>query len=102
MPLLLADLPADVVQHILVRLTLAHHIARIAPTCKVVSVAARNAIKVRQFSGEVVTLAGHTDWVQSVAARPDGRIITASIDRLRFVSGSYDKTARIAHHGLAA
>jgi len=40
-PLLLADLPADVVQHILVRLTLAHHIARAAPTCKVVSVAAR-------------------------------------------------------------
>ena len=52
--LLLADLPADVVQHILVRLTLAHHIARTAPTCHVVSVAARNAIKVRQFSSEVV------------------------------------------------
>ena len=28
-----------------------------------------------------------------VALLPDG---------LRFVSGSYDKTARIAHHGLAA
>ena len=54
------DLPADVVEHIVVRLTLAHHIARIAPTCKVVSVAARNAIRVRQFSGEVMTLAGHT------------------------------------------
>ena len=57
-PTLLADLPADVVQHILGRLTLAHHIARIAPTCKVVSVAARNAMKVRKFSGEVVTLVG--------------------------------------------
>ena len=55
-PKLLADLPADLVQHILGRLTLAHHIARIAPTCKVVSVAARNVIKVRKFSGEVVTL----------------------------------------------
>ena len=54
---LLTDLPADVVQHIVVRLTLAHHIARLAPTCKVVSVAVRNAIKVRQFSSEVVTLA---------------------------------------------
>ena len=49
----LLDLPSDVVEHIVVRLTLAHHIARIAPTCKVVSVAARNAIKVRKFSGEV-------------------------------------------------
>ena len=59
MPKLLTDLPADVVQHILVRMTLAHHIARAAPTCKVVSVAAGNAIKVRRFSSEVVTLAGH-------------------------------------------
>ena len=54
-PKLLADLPADVVQHILGRLTLAHHIARAAPTCKVVSVAAGNAFKVRPFSGEVVS-----------------------------------------------
>ena len=56
MPKLLTDLPADMVQHILVRLALAHHIARAAPTCKVASVAARNAFKVRPFSGEVVTL----------------------------------------------
>ena len=52
MPKLLTDLPADVVQHIVVRLTLAHHIGRAAPTCHVVSVAARNAIKLRQFSSE--------------------------------------------------
>ncbi len=92
-PKLLADLPADVVQHILGRLTLAHHIARIAPTCKVVSVAARNAIRVRQFSSEVVTLAGpHTHKVLYLALLPDG---------LRFVSGSDDGTTRIAHHGLA-
>ena len=44
-PKLLIDLPADVVEHIVVRIQLAHHIARAAPTCKVVSVAARNAIK---------------------------------------------------------
>ena len=50
MPKLLTDLPADVVQHILVRLTLAHNIARTAPTCKVVSVAVRNAFTVRPFS----------------------------------------------------
>ena len=121
-PLLLADLPADVVQHILVRLTLAHHIARTAPTCKVVSVAARNAIKVRRFSSEVVTLAGHADGVECVAAAPDGRVITGSSDNTvmvwrdgvwertvqapyvnamavpggaRFVSVSFDRTAKL-------
>ena len=49
---LLTDLPADVVQHIVVRLTLAHHMGRAAPTCKVVSVAVRNAVKVRPFSSQ--------------------------------------------------
>ena len=67
---LLTDLPLDVVQHIVVRLTLAHHIARTAPTCKVVSVAARNAIKVRRFSSEVVTLAGHTGLVRAPSRTP--------------------------------
>ena len=46
-PILLTDLPLELVEHILVRLTLAHHIARAAPTCKVVSVAARNAFTAR-------------------------------------------------------
>ena len=67
-PLLLADLPADLVQHIVVRLTLAHDIARTAPTCKVASVAAREAFMVRPFSGEVVTLAD----AHCVATAPDG------------------------------
>ena len=79
-PKLLIDLPADMVQHIVVRLTLAHDIARAAPSCSVVSVAARNAFKVRPFSGEVVTLAAHTHWVMGVAATQDGRIITCSED----------------------
>ena len=35
MPKLLTDLPADVVQHIVVCLTLAHHIARAAPTWRI-------------------------------------------------------------------
>ena len=52
--MLLTDLPADVVQHILLRIQLAHHIARAAPSCHVVSVAARNAIKVRKFSSAIV------------------------------------------------
>ena len=57
--LLLIDLPADVVQHIVVRLTLAHHIARAAPTCTVVSVAARNAIRARRkrFQPEAIRVA---------------------------------------------
>ena len=130
-PKLLTDLPADVVQHILARLTLAHHIGRAAPTCHVVSVAARNALKALQFSGEIVTLAGHPVWVMCVATAPDGRVVTGCIDGtikvwrdgacertieahahyvtavavlpggVRFVSGSADNTARVAYHGLA-
>ena len=76
---LLTDLPADVVGHIVARLALAFHIARAAPTCKVVSAAARNAIRARGFSSEVVTLAGHTQMVNCVAA-PEGRIVTGSWD----------------------
>ena len=57
MPKLITDLPADVVQHIVVRLTLAHHMGRAAPSCKVVSVAVRNAMKLRPFSSVVVTRA---------------------------------------------
>jgi WD40 repeat protein len=119
---LLTDLPSDVVQHILVRMTLAHHIARTAPTCKVVSVAVRNAIRVRKFSSEVV-IAGHD--VLCAAAAPYGRIVTGSSNNTvkmwrdgvcertiaahsqwveavavlpggaRFVSGSWDGTARL-------
>ena len=128
---MLTDLPADVVQHIVVRLTLAHHIARIAPTSHVISVAARNAIKVRKFSSEVVTLVGHDGTVHSVVMAPDGRVLTGSYDNnvkvwrdgacectiqahtgivyavavlpggARFVSGSCDTTACIVEHGLA-
>ena len=38
------------------------------------------------------TFTHHTDTVRCLALLPDG---------LRFVSGSEDKTARIAYHGLA-
>ena len=85
----LPELPEEVWQHIVARFTLAHHIGRAAPTCKAVSVAARNAIRVRGFSGEVVTLDGHTGRVMSVAATPGGRIIT----------GSYDKTVKVWRDG---
>ena len=100
---LLTDLPTDVVEHIVVRLTLAHHIARIAPTCKVVSVAARNAIRVRQFSSEVVTLAGHTDSVLRTFTHHTDMVTSLALlpDGLRFVSCSWDDTACIVEHGLA-
>ena len=53
----LTELPAELLQHIAVRIQLAHHIARAAPTCRVISVAARTVLtKERPFSGEVVTL----------------------------------------------
>ena len=41
MALVLTDLPAELLQHIAVRIQLAYHIARAAPTCRVISVAAR-------------------------------------------------------------
>ena len=66
----LTALPEDVLQHIVNFIPLAHHIARKATTCKAISVAVRNAIKARKFSTEVVTLAGHTDAVRSVAVAP--------------------------------
>ena len=76
----LTALPEDVLQYIVGRIPLAHHIARKAPTCRVISVAVRNALRARQFSTEVVTLAGHTGTVEGVAAVPDGRVITGSSD----------------------
>jgi WD40 repeat protein len=128
---LLTDLPADVVGHIVARLALAFHVARAAPTCKVVSVAARNAIRARGFSSAVVTLAGHDSTVNCVAAADDGHVLTGSWDDTvkvwrgdelvrtieahaelvkavavlpggaRFISGSDDKTAKLFTFGGA-
>ena len=75
----LLELPADVLSLVLYQLPLAHDIALTGRTCRTLCEAAKLALKLRPFSGEVVTL-------------PDG---------LRFVSGSADKTARIRYHGLA-
>ena len=128
---LLCRLPTDALGLVLYQLTLAHDIAAVAPTCHALCDAAKLAQKARPFSSEVVTLAGHTGLVISVAAAPDGRIITGSYDRSlkiwrdgvcvrtiqahdryidcvamlpvgeRFLSGSADKTARIVEIGLA-
>ena len=75
-------MPTDVVQYILARIQLVHHIGRAAPTCRVISVAARNARKVRPFSRKVVTLAGHGFGVNCVAAAPDGRYVIGSEDSI--------------------
>ena len=74
----LLELPADVLGLVLYQLPLAHDIAAVAPTCRALCDAAKLALKLRPFSGEVVTLAGHTHTVTCVAAAPDGRIITGS------------------------
>jgi WD40 repeat protein len=85
----LLELPADVLALVLYQLTLAHDIAAVAPTCHALCDAAKLALKLRPFSGEVVTLAGHNDLVHGVAATPDGRIIT----------GSYDRTVKVWRDG---
>ena len=73
-------LPADALGLVLYQLTLAHDIASVAPTCRALDAAAKLALKLRPFSGEVVTLAGHTEDVVAVQAAPDGRIITSAWD----------------------
>ena len=84
-------LPADALGLVLYQLTLAHDIAAVAPTCRVVCDAAKLAMKLRPFSGEVVTLAGHTGTVRCVAALA-GHIIT----------GSNDATLKIWRDGACA
>ena len=55
------DLPAEVVQLILIHIP-THYIALLAPTCRALSVAARNAQRANRhwFSGTIVTLGGYT------------------------------------------
>ena len=72
----LIKLPADVLGLVLYQLRLAHDIAAVAPTCHVLCDAAKLALKARPFSSEVLTLAGHGNTVFSVAAAPDGRVVT--------------------------
>ena len=124
----LLELPADVLGLVLYQLPLAHDIAAVAPTCRTLCDAAKIALKLRPFSGEVVTLAGHDGTVNCMVAAPDGRIITGSRDRTikvwrdgacertiqahsawvnavvlpggaRFVSGSSDGTAKLYTFG---
>ena len=86
-PKQLTDLPTDAIGLILTRLTLAHDIAAVAPTCHALSVAVGHAFAVRPFSGEVVTCYGRAERrgaeppdVQSVAVTRDSHILTCSSD----------------------
>ena len=72
----LIELPTDALGLVLYQLTLAHDIAAVAPTCHALCDAVKLAMKLRPFSGEVVTLAGQTECVNCVAAAPNGRVIT--------------------------
>ena len=99
--LLLTDLPTDALGLVLFRLTLAHDIAAVAPTCSQLSLAMPEDfpafdMTVKLFNvndGAVLrTFRHHELGVICLALLPDG---------LRFVSGSDDRTARILYHGLA-
>ncbi len=74
-------LPADALGLVLYQLPLAHDIAAVAPTCHALDNAVKLAMKLRPFSGEVVTLGGFQEDVSRVAAASDGRIITICGDR---------------------
>ena len=66
----LLELPADALGLVLYhQLTLAHDIAAVAPTCRLLcDVCEAGALKLRPFSAEVVTLRWHTDVLGFVAA----------------------------------
>ena len=85
----LLELPTDALGLVLYQLPLAHDIAAVAPTCHTLCDAAKLAMKLRPFTGEVVTLAGHGSAVRGVATAPDGRVIT----------GSYDNTVKVWRDG---
>ena len=102
------DLPREVLALILCHLTLAHDIAKVAPTSRGLRDAVSHAFLARPFSGEVVTI--HSPprdvfipgtpkrGVMCVAAASDGRVITGLADRTVNVYGL--RSMRIkAHNG---
>ena len=75
---LLLELPTEVLGLVLYQLLLAHDIAAVAPTSRALCDAAKLALKLRPYSGEVVTLDEHGYNVRVVQSLADGRIITGS------------------------
>jgi WD40 repeat protein len=73
------ELPADVLSLVLYQLPLAHDIAAVAPTCRLLCDAAKLALKLRPFSSEVVPLFGHISDVNCVTALT-GCLLTGSED----------------------
>ena len=65
------DLPTDVLGHVLKYMPIENHIERAGLTCHTLCAAAKLALKVRSFSGKVVTLSVHRS-VECVAVAPDG------------------------------
>ena len=75
--LTLTDLPTDALGLVLYQLTLAHDIARVGLTNRALKAAALAALKLRPFSGEVVTLAGHGEVSNPHAGQVHSVIATA-------------------------
>jgi WD40 repeat protein len=99
----LIDLPLDALGLVLYQLPLAHDIAAVAPTCHALCDAAKLASKLRPFSGEVLTLAGHTGMVFGVAVAPDGRVITASSSSIKiWRDGACERSILKAHRFLVS
>ena len=65
----LTGMPSDALGHVLGKLTLAHEIVATAPTCRLVSVAAKLAIKARRFAATLfligsLMLVGLSSWAR--------------------------------------
>ena len=94
------ELSADVLALIIAKLPFSRKMIDKAPTCRAISIAVRYALRARQFSSEVVTLAEHTDDVMCVAAAPDGRVITGSSGEVKvWRDGACERTIQ-AHTGF--
>ena len=100
----LIELPPDVLSLVLYHVPLAHDIALAGLTCCVLRDAVRLTFKARPFSGEVVTLAGHHSFVNTVAVAPDGRVFTGSDDYTVIVwrNGACERTIQAHTHDVDA
>jgi WD40 repeat protein len=80
----LLQLPNDMLALTLYQLPLAHDIAASALTCHSLHAAAKEAQKLRPFTGKVVTLKaaecalGHKSEINAVAAAPEGVLVTGA------------------------